>query len=50
MADLELHFDAPDILHAAQEGFPAPAGRVKRFATVVARKPAAPPCGEIAVM
>lgn len=48
--ELEQHFAGWEILHAAHEDFPAPAGRVKRFATVVARKPAAAPSGEIAVM
>lgn len=48
--ELERHFAGWEILHAAHEDFPAPAGRVKRFATVIARKPAAPPSGETAVM
>jgi tellurite methyltransferase len=48
--ELERHFAGWDILHAAHEDFPAPAGRVKRFATVVARKPAAAPSGDIAVL
>ena len=48
--ELERHFAGWEILHAAQEDFPAPAGRIKRFATVVARKPVAHPSGETAVM
>ncbi|MBK6005057.1 hypothetical protein JJB11_03040 [Ramlibacter ginsenosidimutans] len=48
--ELQRHFAGREILPGAKEDFPAPAGRVKRFATVVARKLASPPSGETAVM
>jgi hypothetical protein len=50
MAGLQPHLDGTRFLQGAQEGVPARAGCVKRFATVVAKKPAAPPSGETAVM
>ncbi|WP_088284786.1 methyltransferase domain-containing protein [Ideonella sp. A 288] len=38
--DLARHFEGWEILQAEHREFPAPQGRVKSFATVVARKPA----------
>ncbi len=37
--EMERHFRGWEILSARYEDFPAPGGRVKRFATVIARKP-----------
>lgn len=40
--ELERRFDGWDVLHAELREFPAPAGTVKSFATLIARKPGRP--------
>lgn len=48
--EMEEHFRGWEILEAGYEDFPAPGGRVKRFATLIAKKPARPVHSDGAVM
>lgn len=48
--EIEKHFPGWEILEAGYEDFPAPGGRVKRFATLIAKKPAAAVHSDGAVM
>lgn len=40
VGEMETHFAQWDVLHVHYEAFPAPADRIKKFVTLMARKPA----------
>ncbi|WP_341923178.1 methyltransferase domain-containing protein, partial [Polaromonas sp. YR568] len=48
--ELAAHFGGWDILQLAHQDFPAPGGKVKRFATLIARKPRDGAHADVAVM